>query len=235
MSISAGADPDIMVPSAGSSDTVRAEPSTAGHRLGAYAGVKPGSASVPPVPAPKSETRPVITWPGFQMRPDGTSRVFIQSTTALTSMPVASPAKFSLHLPGAKVSGNTNRLPLETRFFNTPVARVNIEEKRDGVTLVLDLRGDVEPVVSSERGPAGFYFLYIDLPKGQYVKTAPALAEAPPPPPSTTERAKTLEDSSEVKAEVKTEANARGNVESTGGGAKVKGSASGKAGIKLGL
>ncbi len=235
-SLSAGAEDDIQLQPR--TDTLRTESSGGGHPLGSYAGVKPGSASAPPVPAPKTESKPMITWPGFQMRQDGTSRVFIQSTSALTPQPSAAPQKFSVHLPGAKISGNTNKLPLETRFFNTPVARVNIEQQRDGVTLVLDLRSEVAPVVSSERGPTGFYFLYIDLPKGQYVKPAPTASEAPSAAPSPNDRTKHLEPASSGSSftgEFRSEASGSGTADASGGEVKASGRAKSSGTIKLGL
>ncbi|HKP58851.1 MAG TPA: AMIN domain-containing protein [Polyangiales bacterium] len=233
-SISAGADYDIRQAARGS--IVRDEPlavPTDGHPLGSYAGVVPGNSSAPPVQAPKTETKPLITWPGFQMRQDGTSRVFIQSTGALTPQPSAAPAKFSVYLPGAKVAGNTNRLPLETRFFNTPVARVNIDVQKEGVTLVLDMRADISPVVSSERGPTGYYFLYIDLPKGQYVQTPPPAADAPPSPGA---QPKHL-DSAPAKASVEGSASVqtKASASSSQNQVKASGKADAKGGIKLGL
>ena len=239
-SLSAGADEDIQVqPRQG--DVVRSD-APAGHPLGSYAGVRPGSGSAPPVPAPKADPRPMITWPGFQMRQDGTSRVFIQSTNSLTQVTTTASSKFSVHLPGAKVAGNTNKLPLETRFFNTPVTRVNIEQGRDGVTLVLDLRADVSPIVSSERGPTGYYFLYIDLPKGEYVKMPVAPADAPPAPPSTTERARHLDSATaataipgESHASASADASVSGKAKASAGSAEAKGNARAKGTIKLGL
>jgi hypothetical protein len=226
-SISAGADEDIRLqPRRGERDDQQAE-----HPLGSYAGVVPGAAISPPVQASKAESKPLITWPGFQMRQDGTSRVFIQSTGVLTPQPSAAPAKFSVYLPGAKVAGNTNRLPLETRFFNTPVARVNIDVQREGVTLVLDMRADVSPVVSSERGPTGYYFLYIDLPKGQYVQTPPPAVDAPPSP---TDRPKHL-DSPKPSIQADASAHTKAEASTSQNQVKASGKAEAKGSIKLGL
>jgi hypothetical protein len=231
-SLSAGADEDITIRPRNAPLIQNEQP---GHPLGTYAGVVPGASGTPAVPVAKSETKPVITWPGFQMRQDGTSRVFIQSTTALTPQPTAAGPRFSVYLPGAKVAGNTNRLPLETRFFNTPVSRVNIEVQRDGVTLVLDLRAEVSPVVSSERGPTGYYFLYIDLPKGTFVKTpAPApTADVPPIPASAPERTRETPKSGSVQGQAS--AHAKAEADTTAHEAKASTRAEAKTGIKLGL
>jgi hypothetical protein len=229
VSVSAGADEDIRLqPRRGEArDDQQLE-----HPLGTYAGVAPGASIAPPVQATRTESKPLITWPGFQMRPDGTSRVFIQSTAALTPQPSAAAAKFSVHLAGAKVAGNTNRLPLETRFFNTPVSRVNIDVQRDGVTLVLDMRADVSPVVSSERGPTGYYFLYIDFPKGQYVQAPPPTAEAPPSP---TDSPKHLDTTPKPTAQSQASVHTKAEASATQNQVKASGKAEAKGSIKLGL
>lgn len=183
-SISAGADDDIITHG---DEAPSSSSSVPEHAAGTYMGVVPGSGTPPPA-ARTVKTPATITWPGFQMRPDGSSRVFIQSNTPLAPQPTAAAGKYAIHLPGAHVSSGTNRLPLETRFFNTPVTKVSLTVDHGGATLVLDLRADVTPSISSERGPAGYYFTYIDLPKGSYVTSA-VKTGAPPAPEGTTDQA----------------------------------------------
>lgn len=236
-SLSAGADDDIQLHPTGPAVTMQ-KTEVPGHPLGTYAGVVPGASSSPAVPVAKTESKPMITWPGFQMRQDGTSRVFIQSTTALTPQPSAAGPRFTVYLPGAKVAGNTNKLPLETRFFNTPVSRVNIEQQKEGVTLVLDLRAEVSPVVSSERGPAGYYFLYIDLPKGTFVKT-PAPAQGATDAQPVPEHASAKEPKSSLGAQSASSRSqasvaARAKADASSHEAKASTKAEAKGGIRLG-
>jgi hypothetical protein len=181
-SLSAGADEDIQL----QGDKVAVERGP-GHAAGTYTGVAPGGTLAKDVPASVTKTPATITWPGFQMRADGTSRVFIQSTTPLSTQPSAAPGKFMVNLPGAHVLSGTNRLPLETRYFNTPVTRVMLNTNREGAQLILEMRADVTPQLSSERGSSGYYFTYIDLPKGNFVsaekpKLTVSVDGAPPPP-----------------------------------------------------
>lgn len=169
-SVSAGADLDIRERAGVDRGPERS--ATPGHSSGTYAGVVPGAAkpAVPPK-APSPKAPPTITWPGFQMRPDGSSRVFIQSNKPLDPKVLkAADGKFELELPGAHVAAKTNRLPLDTRFFNTPVKKVSVNAARSGAIVELDLRAPVTPQITSEQGPAGYYFTYIELPKGEYVK-----------------------------------------------------------------
>jgi hypothetical protein len=182
-SLSAGADEDIQL----KGDKSAAEHGP-GHAAGTYTGVAPGGTLAKDVSASITKTPATITWPGFQMRADGTSRVFIQSTTPLSTQPSAAPGKFMVNLPGAHVLGGTNRLPLETRYFNTPVTRVMLNTNREGAQLILEMRADVSPQLSTERGTSGYYFTYIELPKGNFVSAekprAALTVEGAPPPPA---------------------------------------------------
>lgn len=169
-SISAGADDDIIT----AGDRGTNEPQ---HPEGTYMGVVPGSTAQPPAAIAAKKAPATITWPGFQMRPDGSSRVFVQSTTPLEPQPSAAPGKYTVYLPGARIAGGVNRLPLETRFFNTPVSKVSLTVDARGATVVLEMRADVAPNVTSERDNTGYYFTYIELPKGNYVSNAKPAAD----------------------------------------------------------
>jgi hypothetical protein len=144
---------------------------------GSYEGVKPGGAEAPPVPATPNSTPTQITWPGFQMRPDGSSRVFIQSTSPLSHSASQQGKLLIIDLGEATVSGETNQFALYTRFFNTPVVRAQLKPGKR-VVLELELRATVQPTISSERAPSGFHFLYIDFPPGQYLTATPSKSPA---------------------------------------------------------
>jgi hypothetical protein len=196
--------------------TEKVGPAIEGNPAGTYAGVEPGGARLPAVPAPVGQTPVAITWPGFQMRPDGTSRVFIQSTSALAGETALADGKYTLKFIGAKIAGSTNRLPLETRFFNTPVTKVSLAVAKDSVSLVLELRADVTPRVTTERGPSGYHFTYLDLPAGKYVDgaklpDATANAGATPGaggPPAQPEHMTTLDGDADLKSTGKAKASA---------------------------
>ena len=159
------------------------------HARGTYAGVRAGGDQTPAISAPaKPGTTPaVITWPGFQMQPDGSSRVFLQSTAPLaTQAAMANDRLLVVDLGDAGIAGPNNRRPLYTSYFNTPVTRVEIKRTKKRVTLELTLRAPVQPRISSEQAKSGYYFVYIDFPPGTYVAApAPAAQNAAPPPPVT--------------------------------------------------
>jgi hypothetical protein len=146
---------------------------------GSYEGVKPGGNEPPPVRATPNSSTTLITWPGFQMRPDGGSRVFIQSTAPLSHSVSQKGNLLLIDLGSAKVSGETNQFALYTRFFNTPVVRAQLKPGARA-TLEIELRASVQPSISSEQAASGFHFLYIDFPAGQYLAKGP-VAAAPAP------------------------------------------------------
>lgn len=145
-------------------------PGQAGERpVGSYAGVVPGSANLPPrSPAPQ-EGRLLVTWPGFQQRPDGASRFFLQTTGPVQVEQRPDEGRFVLILKDAELHLRNNRRPLETRYFNTPVEAARIERRGRDLAFVLDLRAPVTPAVSQKRASTGYNFVFLEFPAGNYI------------------------------------------------------------------
>jgi len=133
-------------------------------------GVKLGGNESPPI-ASKPGSPVAITWPGFQMQPDGGSVVFLQTNALLNVRSSKAEHRLIVELGEVRVEG-TNRLPLDTRFFNTPVTRVELKRARKNTTLELSLRADVEARIETEQAKSGYYFVYIHLPAGDYLPKA---------------------------------------------------------------
>jgi len=155
------------------------------HPAGVYMGVKPGGNEAPAFPIKAGTTPAAVTWPGFAMHDDGTSRVFIQTTAPVPTTPSTVDHSFVLDLGDARIVGETNRFPLITKFFNTPVTRVELKRANSRTTLVISLRADVQPSVSTERAQSGFNFVYVDFPAGNYLTEQPQGLAAPSPPAPT--------------------------------------------------
>lgn len=152
------------------------------HPAGVYTGVKPGGNEAPAVPVKAGVTPATVTWPGFQMRPDGSSRVFLQTSVSVTSTGNLQKRSFTIDLGDAPIAGDTNRFPLLTQHFNTPVTLVELKRVNKRTTLVITLRADVQPQVSTEQAKSGFFFLYVDFPAGNYLgMAADPTASAPRP------------------------------------------------------
>jgi hypothetical protein len=144
--------------------------SEVGHEPGRYTGVKLGGNESPPI-ASKPGSPVAITWPGFQMKPEGGSVVFLQTNALLNVRSSKVEGKLIVELGEVRVEG-TNRLPLDTRFFNTPVTRVELKRARKNTTLELSLRAEVEPRIETAQAKSGYYFVYIHLPAGNYLPNA---------------------------------------------------------------
>jgi hypothetical protein len=150
------------------------------HPRGSYGGVKPGGDEPPAISAKPGSTPPAITWPGFQAMPDGSSRVFVQVTTQVDVSAASVNGKIVVDLGNVAIVGKTNRFPLITKFFNTPVTQVEVKRANKRTTLVLSMRAQVEPRISHEQAKSGFHFVYIDFPTGSYLPHEPQAAAATP-------------------------------------------------------
>jgi len=143
-----------------------------------YHGVTPGSGnSLPRVEELKNRPGTWVTWPGFTMKKDGGSRVFLQTTLTLeyavdkTTRPAAK--KLVLDLKEAQVYTSNNHNPLVTTYFNTPVRRVYLKKKGKTLNLIIELRVKKEPEISQKTDEDGYHYLFIDFPKGDYAEANP--------------------------------------------------------------
>lgn len=135
-----------------------------------YQGVVPGTGHAPPrAPSAGPGGALLLTWPGFQQRPDGASRFFLQTTGPVQVEQRTEEGRFVLVLKNTGIHLRNNRRRLETRYFNTPVSVAQVERRGRDVAFVLDLRAPVTPVVSQEQAPNGYNFVFLELPAGSYL------------------------------------------------------------------
>jgi hypothetical protein len=135
-----------------------------------YAGVVPGNRERPShVRGAPGQTPVVATWPGFQPRADGASRVFVQLTATAAYDVRTEGGRVVVLLRGVRIGDRQARRPLDTRYFETPVTRAYLERRgRADCALVLELRANVTPAVALERGEDGMTYLTVSFPSGQY-------------------------------------------------------------------
>jgi hypothetical protein len=139
------------------------------HAQGNYNGVAPGSNVVPDNIAAQPGAGALVTWPGFQMLPDGGSRVFIQTNVEVKAELRREGANWAIALPGVSLPPGNARLPLDTSFFKTPVKSVRAKLlKPDGVLVQVEMRAQAAPSLHTERAQTGYFFVYIDFPAGAY-------------------------------------------------------------------
>lgn len=134
-----------------------------------YHGTTPGTGNtLPRIEEIKTKTGNWITWPGFLMRPDGGSRIFIQTTRALEYNRDKKRSRITLKFEQTHVHLSNNRNPLVTIHFNTPVRRAYLKRRMKSVELVMELKVDSEATITQFADGDGYHYLFVDFPAGQY-------------------------------------------------------------------
>lgn len=85
-------------------------------------------------------TGPIATYPGFRMLDGGGSRVLVTLSKKVDITEHKAEGKLTYRIQGVQVPTRTNRLPLLTSFFSTPVARAELVTRDGDVDLVIELR-----------------------------------------------------------------------------------------------
>lgn len=144
-----------------------------------YEGVVPGESNPPPRMGQIANAgRPLVTWPGFQMTATG-SRVFVQTSGAVGFDETRGANRVSILFRNCRIHTRNNRNPLVTRHFNTPVSTAYLVTRRNSVELVVELRSQVAPSITTGEGAGGFRFVFVDFPAGSFL---PAGADSVPVP-----------------------------------------------------
>jgi len=120
---------------------------------------------------------PVATLPGFELLPEGGSRLFVQMTAnvQVAEKPVAGGITYVLK--GAHILKRNNENALVTVHFNTPVTRARLLPVGGDLHFVVELRQNVKPTWKLVPAKDGATVLQIDFPGGDYL---PHDASAPP-------------------------------------------------------
>lgn len=149
-------------------------------RAQGYEGVVPGSNAVPGTVASAAGAETSVTWPGFQVLGDGGSRIFVQTSGPVQPELKRDGANWLVIIPGVRLPKGNVRLPLDTHFFNTPVASARLQplatrgkrrkqrQAGTGVSLLLEMRAQVTPKLHTEKAPNGYFFTYVEFPAGKY-------------------------------------------------------------------
>jgi hypothetical protein len=136
-----------------------------------YNGVVPGSGVVPEHIAAAPGGDPVVTWPGFQMTPDGGSRIFVQTTVEVKPSLQKDGSNWTVVIPGVALPPGNARLPLDTQYFNTPVKNTRLKARvGGGVVIHIELKPHVAatPHLRTERAQTGYFFVYVEFAPGTY-------------------------------------------------------------------
>jgi hypothetical protein len=154
------------------SSSVLAQP----HPEGQYGGVQPGHKPEKPKRPPAKGT---LSWVGFTPK-DGTSEIFLQSVAPFELQQHVDKGVLVVDLNLTRLSQNTWR-PIDTRFFDTPIARITAKKVRKGVEVRVAFKNPKDAAQGTVRTATeadGFYYAYLDFAGGG---APPAAATDEPP------------------------------------------------------
>jgi colicin import membrane protein len=130
----------------------------------------PATRASKPASARKSASRPrregkhpAATFPGFRALEGGATRVSVELSEKAQISEMRSEGRIAYRIQGAVVPNRTNRLPLDTSYFKTPVARVQLVASDEDVDLVIELRQPATPKFRVIEGEGGVV-LQVDFP-----------------------------------------------------------------------
>ena len=135
-----------------------------------YQGTTPGKGNtLPKVEEIKAKTDGNwITWPGFVMNKNGTSRLFIQTTSPISYKKTKKANRVSLSFTKTKIFLSNNRNPLVTVHFNTPMKRAYLRYKKKAAELIIELKTSVTFNIHQVSYDDGYHYLFVDFPSGDY-------------------------------------------------------------------
>jgi hypothetical protein len=122
---------------------------------------------------------PAATFPGFRILEDKRTRVSVEISQKVSVSEHKAQGRVTYRLQGAVVPDRNNRLPLDTLFFATPVARVQLVEVDKDTDLVIDLKQPAEPTFRLTESEGGV-ILQVDFPAPTEQPTAPAKRASTP-------------------------------------------------------
>lgn len=180
----------LLAGSAAAQGTVRTTAPTqkkapAPHSEGDYGGVHPGQApkADPGKPGkPKKLPAPgTLSWIGFDAK-DGGAEVFFQAVAPFTASQRVEGATLIVHLDLTRLGGNTWR-PVETRFFDNPLARITAKPVRAGKGKKQAAAGGIdvriafknpkdarEATMRAASEADGMYYVHLSFPAGTAVE-----------------------------------------------------------------
>jgi len=122
----------------------------------------------------KPSQGPAASSPGFRLLPDGKTRVTVEISEKVKITEHKAAGRITYRLDTVRVPLPTNRLPLLTTYFPTPVSRIQLVQNKVDTDLVIELRAPSTPSYQIVESPRGIV-LQVDFP--------PA-APPPAPPPA---------------------------------------------------
>lgn len=113
---------------------------------------------------------PVATLPGFEMLPDGGSRLFVDLSQSVPVEERKAQGSVTYVLKGAHLEHRNNANALVTVHFNTPVWRAKLVPSGGDLLFVVEMRSQAaQGAMKMTPGAGGATRLTVDFAKGEYL------------------------------------------------------------------
>ncbi|HEY5927460.1 MAG TPA: hypothetical protein VIV11_37505 [Kofleriaceae bacterium] len=136
---------------------------------GDYGGVQPGQKkSEAPKKAKKPAKKGTLSWIGFETK-NGGSDVFFQSIAAFEVNQRVDGNAVIVTLSGLSKLGHNTWRPIDTRFFETPIARITAKKKGKAVEVRVAFKAGSKAAQASVRSSTeadGMYYAYLTFAGG---------------------------------------------------------------------
>jgi hypothetical protein len=134
---------------------------------GDYGGVQPGQPRKPD-PGKKAKKPPpkgTLSWVGFEAK-EGAADVFLQAPAPFEVNQRVEGGTLVVTLSGVSKLGPNTWRPIDTRFFDTPLARITAKKKGKGIELRIVFKHAKDAVQGSVRTATeadGMYYAYLSF------------------------------------------------------------------------
>ena len=147
---------------------------------GDYGGVQPGQGKKPePKKAKKPPPKGTLSWIGFETK-NGGSDVFFQSVAAFDVNQRVDGGAVVVTLSGLSKLGHNTWRPIDTRFFDTPIARVSAKKKGKGIEVRIAFKNAKEAAQGSLKTATeadGMYSAYLSFAGSSSSTKEPSMKE----------------------------------------------------------
>jgi hypothetical protein len=116
---------------------------------------------------------PQLLATGFRARPDGGEVVLQTSSEVVLESRVTKDGPVFV-LKGCHTIRRTDRLALETRYFDSPITRVSLKQRAGDLEVAISLRQPAEAEPRKLAGPAGSWFWVLQFAAPRDARTTTA-------------------------------------------------------------
>jgi hypothetical protein len=159
----------------------RRGPAGSAKREGDYSGVSPGEPAATTARKVKAGAS-TLTWIGFAAQDGGGAQIFFQGTSRFAASQRLEGSTLVVEIEGLKRMATNTRRPLDTRFFESSVARVTARAvrarkktrkapaRKGGIEVRITFKNAAdarEGNLRQETAPDGTFVIYLDLGAGK--------------------------------------------------------------------